>query len=76
MEIGRGWRLFLVVGGYADMKYVVNGDANADVNLNPDGGAWTNEEKGCMKFALMKRPEDVEDVDRKKLEWILPEYFG
>jgi hypothetical protein len=37
---------------------------------------FENEEKGCMKFALMKKPEDVEDEDRKKLAAILPEYFA
>jgi 5'-methylthioadenosine phosphorylase len=39
-------------------------------------GEIQNEEKGCMKFALMRKPEDCEEEDRKKLAFILPEYFA
>lgn len=43
----------------------------------PNGeGSFVDEEKGGMKFALMKKPEDVDEEDRKKLAVILPEYFS
>jgi len=35
---------------------------------------FQEEEKGCMKLALMKQPDDPED--KKKLAFILPEYFA
>jgi 5'-methylthioadenosine phosphorylase len=37
---------------------------------------FADEVKGCMEFAVMKKPEDVEEEDKKKLAVILPEYFA
>ena len=34
-----------------------------------------DEEKGCMRHAIMPRSTPLDEGDRKKLAYILPEYF-
>lgn len=41
-----------------------------------ENGHILTEEVGCMEYAIMPRSEAQKDEDRKKLAFVLPEYFS
>lgn len=68
--------VFKVLQTNADVSRKVAATILDDLHAAADDGDILTEEVGSMKFSIMPRSAGQKDEDRKKLSYILPEYFS
>ncbi|KAA1477493.1 Methylthioadenosine phosphorylase [Dentipellis sp. KUC8613] len=68
--------VFKTLQANADTARHVAATILADLHDAAVQGDILTEERGSMKFAIMPRSERQKDEDRKKLAFVLPEYFS
>lgn len=60
----------------ADTSRRVTEHIVADLHTAAESGDIVSEEVGSMRFSIMPRSEGVREEDKKKLTFVLPEYFS
>lgn len=68
--------VFKTLQANADTSRTVTAHIIEELNSVVEEGSILSQEEGCMRFALMRDPAKVPEEGRKKLSYILPNYFG